>query len=214
SATDPNAPLPPSQTVTLTLNGTVSGTLYIKIVVTGDAVSSISDVTAISTTQGRATVNPADPGLLGGGTHSSVISVSACTTDPNCTGPLLAGSPQTVNVTYQIGTLPTPDAVAPRVGTANVAGEVVIRGMGFTGTTTVSFGGTPATALSVVSSTEIRATYPALPAGIHPVHLQAGGAAIPFTESLAIVSAPAYASTSLTYPSAPQSLRGVVYDAE
>ncbi|HYV67963.1 MAG TPA: hypothetical protein VE964_17110, partial [Myxococcales bacterium] len=153
SAADPNAPLPPSQTVTLTLNGTVSGTLYIKIVVTGDAVSSISDVTAISTTQGRATVNPADPGLLGGGTHSSVISVSACTTDPNCTGPLLAGSPQTVNVTYQIGTLPTPDAVAPRVGTANVAGEVVIRGMGFTGTTTVSFGGTPATALSVVSST-------------------------------------------------------------
>jgi len=66
----------------------------------------------------------------------------------------------------------------------------------------------------VVGDTEIHATYPSLPAGTYPVHLQAGAAVIRFTETLVIVPPPGHPTASLSYPSAPQVLRGLVYDAE
>lgn len=93
---------PPSQTITATVTGVASGTLYIKIVSTGPAVASITNITVTGTTMGQGTVNPASAATLGPGTYTSTITVYACTTDPNCSSGQLAGSPQTVNVTYTI----------------------------------------------------------------------------------------------------------------
>lgn len=93
---------PAPQIITATVNGVTSGTLYIKIVSTGPAVASISNVTITGSTTGQATVYPASASALGVGTFSSTITVYACTTDPNCTSGQLAGSPQTINVTYTI----------------------------------------------------------------------------------------------------------------
>jgi hypothetical protein len=93
---------PPSQIITATVTGVTSGTLYIKIVSTGPAVASITNIVVTGTTKGQGTINPAPASTLGVGTHTSTVTVYACTTDPNCTSGQLAGSPQTVNVTYTI----------------------------------------------------------------------------------------------------------------
>jgi hypothetical protein len=93
---------PPSQIITATVTGVTSGTLYIKIVSTSPAVASITNIFVTGTTTGQGTINPAPANTLGAGTHTSTITVYACTTDPNCTSGQLAGSPQTVTVTYTV----------------------------------------------------------------------------------------------------------------
>src|SRR5581483_2614785 len=214
SAASPTAPIPASKVVTATVTGVTSGTLFIKVVVTGTAVTSVSGVTVTSNTQGQATVNVAPPGTIGAGTYTSVMTVSACTTDQNCSGAQLPGSPQTVNVTYTVGAAVAADGLAPYIGTTGVAGDVIIRGRGFTPVTSVSFGGTLATTSTVVSDSEIHAHYPALAAATYAVQLGSGGGAVPFTGSLKIVNAPAYLAATIPYPVAPQHIRGLVYDAE
>ncbi len=211
SAASPTAPVPASQVVTATVTGVTSGTLFIRIDIDGQVIASATNVQIISSTQGQVTFNPGMPANLGSGTHTSVITISICTTDASCSGAQLAGS-QTINVTYQIGSPVQSDAIAPYVGTTNTAGEVILRGQGFSPANAVNFGGTPGTILSVPSDTEIRASYPALAAGNHAVTLNNG--AIPFTASLTIVDPPAYPSASLAYPSVPQEIRGLAYDAE
>ncbi len=106
------------------------------------------------------------------------------------------------------------DVIAPYIGVANTAGEVIIRGSGFSVTTAINFGSTAATGFSVVSNTEIHAIYPALPAGSYPVQLQSNTSAIPFSANLTTVDPPGYASASLTYSSVPSEIRGLVYDAQ
>ena len=66
--------------------------------------------------------------------------------------------------------------VAPYVATTNVAGDAIIRGYGFSGLTgpQVLFDASPATAVTAVSDTEIRATYPALAAGTYPIAVKDG----------------------------------------
>jgi hypothetical protein len=102
---------PPSQFVTATVTG-VSGPLYIKVVSTGPAVSSVSSITITSGTTGEARVYPASASTLGPGTYSSTITVSACTSGPSCTTGHLAGSPATIAVTYTIAGI---TASAPRL---------------------------------------------------------------------------------------------------
>src|SRR6185436_16052449 len=68
------------------------------------------------------------------------------------------------------------------VGTASVAGNVVLRGTGFTPVNSVSFGGTPAVEFTVMSDSEIRATYPTL------------------------------AAATLAYTTPPQNMRGLAFD--
>lgn len=214
SAASPSAAVPASQLVTATVTGVTSGVLFVKVVIDGVVVTSVGTVTVNpSTQQGTAPVIVASPGSLGTGTHTATITVSVCTTDVNCSGAQLAGSPKTITVNYTVGSSVQADAVAPYVGTSNLAGDVTIRGQGFTPATSVSFGGAPAMAFSVVSDTEIHATYPALTAGTYAVQVS-GKSGPAFTESLKIIDAPAYASTTLGYPSAPQIVRGLVYDAE
>lgn len=210
SAVTPTAEVPNSQVITATVSG-VTGTVYVKIDIDGVVVASVSNVSIISDTQGQASIIPGSPGNLGVGTHNSVVTVSICTTDINCSGAQLNGSPKTMNVTYTVGSSVRADAVAPYIGTTNRAGNVILRGTGFTPATTVSFGGMPGTILSIPSDTEIRASYPAMVAGTHVVTLNGGS--ISFTESLVIVDPPNYSGTTLNYPSSPQQIRELVYDS-
>ena len=211
-ASSPVAATPQSQTLTATVNGVAAGALFVRIVVTGTAVSAVDDFVATGPGSGRLTVHAAPPSSLGTGAHTSVITVSACTTDVNCSGRQLLGSPASVNVVYQIGAVTVPpDAVAPSVGTAGAAGELVLRGSGFTQATAVSFGGVPAQSRTFLSSTELHARYPALAAGSVGVALNGG--ATPFSGTLHLAQAGLFQNATLSYPSALQNLRGLAFDA-
>src|SRR5690348_7534994 len=74
-APNAGAPTPPSQTVSATISGSGTGTLYFLITSTGKAVDSISQIVITSSTTGRATVNPALPAILGIGVFKSSIIV-------------------------------------------------------------------------------------------------------------------------------------------
>lgn len=211
-ASSPLAATPPPQTVTATFNGVAASALFVRIVVTGTAVGAVDDFVTTGPNSGRMTVHAASPSSLGTGTHAAVITVSACTTGINCSGRQLGGSPATINVAYQIGAVPpAPDAVAPSVGTAGAAGEVVLRGSNFTQATAVSFGGVPAQSRTFLSTTEIHARHPALVAGSVAVALNGG--ATPFGGTLQLVQAGLFQNATLSYPSALQNLRGLVFDA-
>lgn len=91
---------PASQTVTATLNGDVSGVLFVRIVITGMAVTIPPDI-SFSGRTGVATIQPASPDSLAIGTHTSTITVTACTSDIMCTSGVI-GTPQTIIVTYTV----------------------------------------------------------------------------------------------------------------
>jgi hypothetical protein len=93
---------PPPQTISATVTGVTAPTLYLIVRVTGPAVSSVSNFTITGTTSGQAMVYPQGQSALGAGTFSSTITVTACTTDPNCSSAQLNGSPLTIDVTYTI----------------------------------------------------------------------------------------------------------------
>ena len=211
SAASPNAATPSSQAVTATVTGINASTLFLRIDITGTAVVAVDNIVITGPDTGQMTVHVASPFDLGTGTHTGTLTVTACTTDINCSGPQLTGSPATVNVTYQVGAIPPiPNAIAPSVGTAGIPGEVIIRGSGFGPGTSVSFG-VAAVPVTVMSSSEIRATYPALPAG--PYDVIVTGNTAPFTGSLHLVEPATLVSDTLAYPTPPQNMRGLVYDA-
>jgi hypothetical protein len=108
--------------------------------------------------------------------------------------------------------------VAPYVATTNTPGTVIIRGQGFQkfSLTGVTFGATVATAFSVVSDTEILASYPALAAGSYAVQIQApsSAGAISSQANLVTVNAPGYTATTIPYPSGTPQVNELLYDAE
>jgi hypothetical protein len=108
--------------------------------------------------------------------------------------------------------------VAPYVAYTGTSKEVIVRGDEFQQVTVgnVLFGTTPATAFTVVSPTEIRATYPnTLPKGHHNVKLQSAFTARSFAD-LAVVDAPTFTATKIDYPNAQLEAAPsvIVYDAE
>jgi hypothetical protein len=212
SAAGPNAATPSPQAVTATINGINASTLFVRIDITGTAVVAVDNIVITGPNTGQMTVHGASPIALGSGTHTGTLTVTACTTDINCSGPQLTGSPATV--TYQVGAIPPlPNAVAPSVGTVGVPGEIIIRGNGFDLGTSVTFdGGIAPTFLTVMSASEIRAGYPALsPAGQHTVSVT--GNTAPFDASLHLVDPGTLVSATLSFPSPPQNMRGLAYDA-
>lgn len=78
-----------------------------------------------------------------------------------------AGLSPPVTYTYESDPAPPPvvSLVAPLTGTVDGGTEVTITGTGFTGATSVTFDGSPATSVSVDSDTQISATTPAHAAG-------------------------------------------------
>jgi hypothetical protein len=215
TATGPSARVLP-QSITANFNGLTGGTLYIKITIDGMAISSISDVTVTSQTSGYVIVNPRSPDSLGVGTFYSTMTVTVCQNDPTCASGQLAGSPQVVNVTYQIDSWVQGNTVTPRIALANVPGAVIIRGNGFSAMdiVDVTFGNAHATSVSVVSDTEIHANYPALAAANYPVQLHSGSGVGPLTGNLVVVNPPDYTATTLAYPSGVQRNLALIYDAE
>ena len=214
AANNTGSPTPPSRSVTATVSGPTSGTLFARLVVTGDAVDiANSSVQVLNATQARVTIRPVSPTSLAVGNHASVITLIVCDTDPACSGPQIGGSPATINVAYQVGppTAP-PESLAPSVGAASVAGNVVLRGTGFASVTSVSFGGTPAVDFTAMSDTEIRATYPALAAGTFGISLTSGLGPVAFGQSLTLVPAGTLAAATLAYPTPPQNMRGLAFD--
>ncbi len=117
---------PPLAQLTGTVSGSISGTLYIKVVASGSVISFISGVTFNSANSGTVTVFPGNPGTLGVGSHSGTITVSACLNDPSCATGQLPGSPQIVAVSYLVKSSVHGETVMPHVATTNQSGAVVI----------------------------------------------------------------------------------------
>jgi len=103
--------------------------------------------------------------------------------------------------------------VSPYVATTGVGGNVIIRGYGFTGATSVSFGGIPAVpgSVSVVSDTEIRASYPALfTLGAQPVQV----GSLSTRADLFVVNPAAFAAVNLLRPVGAGNPANLIHDAE
>ncbi|HEY7241768.1 MAG TPA: IPT/TIG domain-containing protein [Burkholderiales bacterium] len=220
SAPNPGSLPPPARTAMVTVTP-VSGQLFFRILPTpGNAAVSVDTIQMNGTNQVRFVVRPASPTTLGSGNHESVITVAVCKTDANCAGAQINGSPITIDVGYQVGFVPPPtppapppESLAPSVGAASVPGNVVLRGSGFNSVTSVSFGATPAFDFTVMSDTEIRATYPALAAGTLPISLSASGTPVAFGQSLTLVAPGTLAAATLAYQIPPQNMRGLAFDA-
>jgi hypothetical protein len=212
SAVTAHSAPPQTQTITGTVTGAASGTLYIKIVENNPDIATATGVT-VAGDSGQATIVPANPTTLLAGTHQGSFTVYACLNDPTCSSGQLNGSPQTISVTYDIGSSVDADTVMPRVVAANTGGTVILRGKGFTGASAVTFGTTAADSVSVVSDTEIHATYPPLAAGSYDIAIDSGNVA--YSGTLDVVSPPAFVPAFLTYPvSTPAPATSFSYDAD
>lgn len=210
-ANAPDAATPAAQVFTATFGSDIA---HLAVVHSGNAINNVT-----STMDGRTatiTVQPAAPSAIGPGAFIGAVAVTGYTcADPTCSK-LAAGTTSTVSINYQIS--PVVQLVAPYVETAGVADEVVLRGIGFNSfnVQTVRFGDVAATSITAVNSTELRATHPALPAGSYPVRLVASNfeGDITTNATLVVVDPPAYAATTLSYPTAITDLRRIIYDAE
>jgi len=204
---------PTTQVFTATFGSDIA---HLAVVHSGAAVA---DVT--STMNGRTatvTVSATAPGTIGPGSFVGAVALTGYTCADATCSKLAAGETSTVSVNYQVS--PIVQLVTPYAETAGVADEVVIRGLGLTSfnVTGVRFGDVAATAIAIPSgsTTEIRATHPALPAGSYPVRLVASNhqGDIPTTATLVVVDPVTYAATTLPYPVEATLVRGLVYDAE
>jgi IPT/TIG domain len=211
SAVSPDAPTPTAQTFSATFSG---DTVYITVLGSGKAVGNVALTRSGNSSQ--VTVTPAAPSSIGAGVFSGIVSVTGFNcANADCT--LQArGNTETINLTYSIP--PIVRAAAPYVATSSVAGDVVVRGRGFAQfpVQNVTFGATAASIFSVISDTEIHASYPALAAGTYAVQIDAptSPGAIVSTANLVVVDPPNYATTALAYPSASVQIERLLYDAE
>lgn len=211
---------PPSRKILAAISGPVNGALYIRSSTTITNVGITVDYTSQSgqTPTINIVATPVSASLATPGTYTGTVTLTACVDDSTCQTGQLPGSPQTVNITYSVesnATFVQGDVVAARVAMAGQPGTVRIRGRGLSGATDVRLGSTPATSVQVDSlagDTTVKVTYPALPAGSYPVTVNSG--AIPFTGTLVVVNPPNYAATTLQYPSMPQEIGAIFYDAQ
>lgn len=217
SAASPNAALPAEQVITATYNGTVSGN--VRIVALSDGIPAPQPIESMTrfngdNTPGQAIVRPISPDLLGPGTHTETVTVRACVDGGTvCATNQLPGNPQTFTVTYVIGAAPVPPAVVmPRLAVAGTPGRVIVRGPSLGATTTVHFGPHAATNVSVMSDTEVHASYPALGSGTYAVALNSG--AIPFSGSILAMPPTNYSNDSVDLPAGSWGLTFLRYDAE
>jgi PKD repeat protein len=163
--------------VVTTPNGTATGTGAYTYTSTA-APTFTSIVNASGPTSGGFVVtitgtNFATGGLFGVTIGSVVATISGSptatqikvTTPPGTAGAqnvvITNNDGQTVTGTYTYVAVPTFTSIAPASGPLAAGTRVTITGTGFTGATSVTFGGTAATAVSIVSDTQIMATAPA-----------------------------------------------------
>jgi hypothetical protein len=211
SASSPGAYVPP-QSIGATVTDVSGGTVYFLIQLSGTAVQTVTNVTITGPTSGVADVIPANSASLGSGTHRGTITVVACVNDPSCTSGVLAGSPQVVDVTYQVGGVVTNPAAAnfsvvegsvPSAVDINVSGALVSGAL----TTSVNYASgapgwlsvTPASASSLPAA--LRLTAASLPAGSYSavLSLTAGGLTLPFPVNYTVLSKLAASSSTVSF---------------
>jgi len=200
-------------TVTQTGTATASGTLYVIVEVPANSFFTVPEARIDTVDSGHATVRVPSPDTVGAGSLEGSFRIRLCLNSQTCaSGSEIQGSPHTVSVRYTVGDVLDTDTVTPRTVLANTPGSVILRGRGFTASTTVSFGGTAATSVTYVNPTQLRVQYPPLAAGTHAVALDAGATA--FTGSLVSVPATNYGYAWIPHPSDPFFTNAAVYDAE
>jgi len=213
NAASPWAAPPANQFITGTVTGAFNASLLqVLIEVNNPEIVGVTNVfinTAAGT--GSGTLVPVLPSSLGSGTHTGTLTVRVCLNDPTCNTGNVAGSPRTINVTYNVPSVVERDTVTPYVVNTGFAGQVILRGAGFTNPTTVSIGGVAATTVNFLGTTELRVTPPALAAGTHTVQLNGG--ALPFNGSLVVVAPTAFTAAFLPHPATPWATRSLEYDA-
>jgi hypothetical protein len=150
--------MPTITTIAPTLGPTSGGTI---VTITGTGFIGSTAVTFGGTPATTFTVNSATQITATAPAHAAgMIQVTV-------TGP--TGTSNPVNFTYQAPAGPIVTGVVPSAGPTSGGTVVTISGSGFTGSTSVTFGGTPATTFIVNSATQITATTPAHAAGTAPV---------------------------------------------
>src|SRR5258708_1728586 len=160
----PFSPRPAAQTLSGSVSGSLSGTLYVLITIDSAAVVTVDNV-VISGTTGSVTVTPLFPSALGAGTYHATITVHACLNSSTCLSGELAGSPKTVAVNYDVGSTVQADTVMPHAVASQSQSDLVLRGHGFTAATGVTIGGLAATAGNGLSETGIPLPSPVLSGG-------------------------------------------------
>lgn len=114
---------PLDQTLSATINTNASGTIYLRVEVSGPAVALVDNIQITGPTTGRARVVAAPAVALGPGSHSSTIKVTACTSGPTCPSGII-GSPQVVNVTYTVtGVIAASSALSFTLGASAAAAD-------------------------------------------------------------------------------------------
>jgi hypothetical protein len=195
-----------------TLGGTIATTLgSVAQPVLSSAISTVSTGTAnalttlsntldpalqaISSTVG-ATLNVQEPGTATGSYREVALRIS-----------LLGGTATTIDLGRAevgpnvVAVAPTIASLSPNQGPAAGGTSVTITGTGFTGTTAVTFGGTPATSFTVDSDTQITAVAPANnPGAVDVVVTNPAGPSAPQT----FTYLPAPTITSLTPNQGPE----------
>ena len=134
---------------------------------------------------------------------------------PGCGGsgePADGGSRAPVNASVNF--------VAPYVVPDGAAGEVIIRGRGFSAlnaeSLSVQFNSILAISRTIVSDTELRAAYPALASGTYSISVSSSGPAMPSRAGLklVVVEAPKFKLTTIQRPTSAGRPTNLIYDAE
>jgi len=163
-----------------------------------------------SPTQNTTVTASIDPALLDqydGGVYNGKISVL-----PGSLSATATDVPVTINITRT-----RVNFVAPYVAESGRAEEVIIRGQYFNlaPPTGVKFGTVDATSFTVVNATEIRATHPALAAGVYTVHVNNAQGIDRTTAELHVVDAAAFPAATIEYPDGLAAVaREILYDAQ
>ncbi|MFZ4388515.1 MAG: IPT/TIG domain-containing protein, partial [Chthoniobacterales bacterium] len=133
-------------------------------IMTGDNYSTREDISGAVV---GASCGGAQPYALVGYTTGDTFAQAQAAT-PTMTVPTFVGltGDKYVIVWNQDCSAPTVSSVSPTSGTTAGGDTVTLMGTGFTGATTVDFGATPATGLTVVSDTSLTVTSPAHTAGM------------------------------------------------
>lgn len=211
AASGPTADAPPPQTFTATFGEDV-----VHLAVIDNSTNIATTSTVINGQTAEITVTPVAPSEMGSGIFTTAIAITGyfCG-DPNCTS-LAAGTTRTVSIRYQVS--PVIQAVAPYIATENKSDRAVIRGVGFRSfaPTGVRFGDVAATEFTIVSDTELRATYPALAAGTYEIQIEIPDheGELESTASLLVLPPTNYTARTLSYPSSSPTVNRVLYDAE
>lgn len=211
SAGAPDAPTPDTQVVTATFGEDVA---HLAVVHNGIGLEEVTS--QISGRTAQITIKPAAPSALGSGIFPGSIAITGYFCANAACSSLAAGNTQTISVRYQIS--PVIQTIAPYVGFEGVAGEGIVRGVGFQafGTQGVRLGQTAATEFAIASDTDLRVTYPGLPAGSYEVQIDIPEyeGTLQSTARLVIVPQTNFAAQALAYPTASPTVQRVIYDSE